>query len=97
MPVDGLEDRLSRGQRNLDLAIEDESQFVEGVVVHRVADDDRQLAVGLRQRDGDVLPRDRLGHQFHHRWGDGDFVQVDEVQAVLLGHRPHHFLARGVA
>ena len=86
-----------RGQRDLDLAIEDKSQLVEGVVIHRVADDDRQFAVGFGQRDGNVFAGDGLGHQFHHRRGDRDLVQVDEVQAVLFGHCPHHFLARGIA
>ena len=37
------------------------------------------------------------GHQFDDRRGNDDFAQVDVVQAVLLGHRPHHLFAGGVA
>ena len=29
--------------------------------------------------------------------GIDDFAEIDVVQAVLLGHRPHHFFARGIA
>ena len=66
-------------------------------IVHRVADDDRQFPVRLSQRDGDVFAGNRLGHEFNHRWGDRNFAEVHVIQAVLLGHRPHHFLARGIS
>ena len=95
--VDGVEDRLARGQRDFDLAIENKAKFIERVVVHRVADDHGQLAVGLGQRHGDVFAGDRFGNQFDDGGRDGDFAEVDVVQAVLLGHRPHHFLTGGVA
>ena len=97
VPVDGLQNGLARGQGDLDLAIENEPQFVEGVVIVGIADDDRQLAVALGQRDGGVFPGDRLGHQFDDRRRNDDFAQIDVVQAVLLGHRPHHVLAGGIA
>ena len=97
MPVNGLVDRIAGRQGNLNLAVENKPELVESVVVHRVADDDGQFAIVLRQRYSDVLPRDGLGHQFNHGGGDDDFGEVDVVQIVLLGHRPHHVLARGVA
>ena len=47
--------------------------------------------------NSDVLARDRLGHQFDDRGRDDDFGQIDVVEAVLLGHRPHHVFAGGIA
>ena len=68
--VDGLEDRLAGGQGDVDLPVENEPQLVERVDVHRVADDHRQPAVPLGQRNDGVFPRDRLGHQFDDRRRD---------------------------
>ena len=95
--VDRLEDVFPGGQGNVDLAVENEPQLVEGVDVHRIADDDRQPIVLLRQGDNGVLPDDGLGNQLDDRGRNRHLVEVDVVQAMLLGHRPHDLFPRGIA
>ena len=51
----------------------------------------------LGQRDDDVFAGHRFGHQFDDRRGDDHFAEIDIIQAVLLGHRPHHVFAGGIA
>ncbi len=65
--VDGLQDRLAGGQRQIDLLVENEPQLIDRVDVPGVADDDRQVAIALRKGEDGVFPRDRLGHQFDDR------------------------------
>ena len=97
MAVDGLQDGLARGQGDLDFAVEDEPQLFEGLEVQRVADDDLQRIVFLGQREDGVFAGDRFGHQFDDFGRDLELRQIDELQAVLFGHRPHDFLAGGIA
>ena len=67
VPVDGLDDLLARRQDRLDVFVQDELQLLHGVEVARVAHDDLERAVLLRQRQDDVFAGDRLGHQFDDR------------------------------
>ena len=97
MAVDRLENALPRGQGDIDIAIDDEADLFAGVVVERIADDDLQRAVLLRHRQDRVFAGQRLGHQFDDRRRNDDFLEVDEVQPVLLGHCPHHLFAAGIA
>ena len=66
-------------------------------IVERVADDDRQLAVRLGQRDGEFSRATDSGTSSTIDGGIDDFVEIDVVQAVLLGHGPHHFFAGGIS
>ena len=86
-----------RGQGDFDVAVENEAQLLARVVIERVADDDFQRAVLLGHRQDGVFAGDRFGHQFDDRRRNDDFVQVDEVEAMLLGDGPHDFVAAGIA
>ncbi len=57
----------------------------------------RQRAVFLRHRQDRVFAGHRFGHQLDDRRRNDDFVEIDEVEAVFLGHRPHHLVAGRVA
>ena len=95
--VDGLEDAFPRGQGDIDLAIEDEPQFFERVEIQRIADDDLQRAILFGHRQDGVFAGHRFGHEFDDRRRNHDFVQIDEVQAVFLGDRPHDFVGGRIA
>ena len=97
VPVDGLDDLLARRQDGLNIFVQDELEFLNGVEVGRVAHDDLERAVLLRQRQDDVFAGDRFGHQFDDGGRDGDFGQVDELQAVELGDGAHDLFGGGVA
>lgn len=96
MPVDRFQDALARGQRDVDLAIENKPQFLERIEIQRITDDHLQHTVFLGHRQDGVFPGHALGHELHDRGRDDDLVQIDEVQAVLLGDRPHDLVGRGV-
>ena len=95
--IDRLEDAFPGGQGDIDVAVEDEPQLLQGVDFQRIADDDRQPAIPLRKGDYRVLPDHGLGNQLDHRGRDRHLVEVDVVQAVLFRHRPHHLFAGGVS
>ena len=90
VPVDGLDDLLAwqRAPAVMSLFRMNWS-FCDGVEVGRVAHDDLEHAVFLRQRQDDVFAGHRLGHQFDDGGRDGDVGQVDELQAVELGDGRH--------
>ena len=89
---------LSRGASAMStLRLRMNRSFSKRVEVERIADDDLQRAVFLGHRQDRVFAGHRFGHQFDDRRRNDDFVQIDEVEAVLLGHRPHHFFAGGIA
>ena len=80
-----------------DLAIENELQFLECIVVERIADDHLQRAVFFGQRNDGVFAGHRLGHQFDHRGRNRHVAQIEELVAVQVGHRLHDLFAGGVA
>ena len=89
---------LSRGARAIStLRLRINRSFSNVSKSQRIADDNLQRAVFLGQRQNGVFAGDRFGHEFDDGGGNGDFVQIDEVQAMLLGHGPHDFFAGGVA
>ncbi len=89
---------FSRGARAIShVAIEDESQLFLGFVVERIAHDDPQSPVVLGHGQNGVFASDRFGHQFDHVGRDIDLVEVDVIEAMLLGHGPYHLLTGAVA
>ena len=62
-----------------------------------IADDDRQPAIPLRQGETAFSRATDSGTNSTTEAGIDDLVEVDVVQAVLLGHRPHDLFAGGVA
>lgn len=97
MTVNGVQNAFPRRQRDIHFAIEDKPQFFEGVEIQRVADDDFQRAVFLGHRQYRVLASHGFRHELDDRRRNDHFVQIDEVQAVLLGNRPHDFVPGGIA
>ena len=89
---------LSRGARAIShLAVQDEPQLLERVEVERVAHDDLQRPVLLGHGQDAFSRATDSGTSSITIGRDDHFVQVDEVQAVLLGHGPHDLLAGAVA
>src|SRR4029453_10146005 len=88
---------VARGEGDFDAAIHDKTALFDGVDVVRVADDDLQCVLILREREDDVFAGNRLGHELDHRLRNGYFGQIDIVAAVLLGNGPHHVFARRIA
>ena len=97
MPVDRLQNRFARSQGDLDVAIQNEPQLFQRVVVERIADDHLQRAVFLRHRQNGVFAGDRFGHQFDDRRRNRHLLEIDEIEPMLLGHGPHDFVAAGIA
>src|SRR5262249_19076632 len=97
VPVDRLDDLLTRGQDGLYIFVQNELKFLEGVEVGGVAHDDLEGPVVLGHGQDDVLAGDRLGDQLDDRRGDGDLGQIDKLQAVVLGHGTHDLVGGGIA
>ncbi len=95
--IDGLQDALPRSQRDLDLAVQDKTQLVEGVQVQRIADDHAEGLPFVGHGEDDVFTSHRFGNQFDHRRRDHNLFQVHVVQMMLFRNRPHHVVAGGVA
>ena len=95
--VDGLDDLFARRQDGLYIFVQNELKFLNGVEVAGVAHDDLEGAVFLRHGQDDIFARDRFGDEFHHGGRDGDFRQVHELEAVVLGDGAHDLFGGGVA
>ena len=76
-----------------DLAVENELQLLERLVVERIAHQHLERAVLFGQRNHGVFAGDRLGHQFDDRRRNRHVAQVEELVAVHVGHRLHDLLA----
>jgi hypothetical protein len=97
MPVDGFDDLLAGGEHGLNVLVEDKLQLLERIHVVGVADDDLEGPVLLGHGQDDVFAGDRLGDEFDHGVGDGDFGEVDELKAVELGDGAHDLVGVTVA
>ena len=97
MFIDGLDDRLFRCQRDLDLPVEDESQLVDRLEIHGVMHDDANRPVLIREGHDDVFAGERFRHELDDGGRDLDFVEGDELEAMLFGLGLHDVVHLGVA
>ncbi len=95
--VDRLDDRFLGGQRDLDLAVQDEPELVDRLEVERVVHDDTDEPAFLREGHDDVFAGERFGDELDDRGGDLDLAELDEGQAVLFGLGLHDVVGVGVA
>ena len=90
-------DLVRDGENGDDVLVQNELEFLDGVVVGRVGGDDFERVSLEIEGEHQVFAGDRLGYQFDDGLGYLQFVQVDELHAVEFGDGRHHFRGRGVA
>jgi hypothetical protein len=95
--VDRLHDLLARGDRHLDLAVEDEAELLLGVNVGGVAGGDPERAPRLSQGEDGVFAGHALGQQADHILRHLGGGEVHKLEAIGLGEGLHHLLTRRVA
>ena len=64
------------GEDRLDVLVQDELKLLHRVEVGRIAHDDLEHPVFVRQRQDDVFAGHRFGHQFDDGGGDGYFARL---------------------
>jgi hypothetical protein len=74
--VDRFDDLFARSQHRQNVFVQDELQLLNGVNVHGVAHDHLERPVFLRQRQNNVFPRHRFGHQLNDRRRNAHLVQI---------------------
>ena len=84
MAVDRLDDLLARGQRKLDVAVEDEAELVLGVDVGRIGAGDAERVAILGDGEDRVFAGHALREEIDDVLLDGDPRQIDKLQPVGL-------------
>src|SRR5262249_40841857 len=96
-PVDRFDNLLAHREHRLDIFVQDELEFLDGIEIGRVAHDDLERPILLGKRQHYVFPRHRFRHEFHHRLRNRNLRKVDKRHSWMFGLRADHLFRSNVA